>query len=284
MGDFKMSTDDLVTFSIKDGGVIESTKHFLSEVVDLNKGKGDRKLWFRGLPKFNYKLIPMVGRELTYADRCAKFEFSKEVSLLHRFRRRAYPHVGRALTAGEAIFLARHHGLPTRLLDWTANGLFALYFACVENRETDGKVWAMQRRPGTEDQDLDAFELAHQETEYDLFTYLANRSRSTSDPSSMIKIVYPLYNSPRLVAQDGAFTIHSEPKRCIEWYEGKPFKKANLDIHTLQWWRVPAKQKAKIVKQLSGLGITQRTLFPDLDGVARSVWETEILWNGVLAG
>jgi len=34
----------------------------------------------------------------------------QEMSLLHRFRRRAYPYVGRAVTAGEAIFLARRAG------------------------------------------------------------------------------------------------------------------------------------------------------------------------------
>jgi hypothetical protein len=43
---------------------------------------------------------------------------------------------------------------------------------------------------------------------------------------------------------------------------------------------VPAEKKTLLVEQLSELGLTQRSMFPDLDGVARSLWETEVLWNG----
>src|SRR5262249_15462336 len=153
----------------------------------------------------------------------------RERFMLHRFRRRAYPHIGRTMTAGEAIFLARHYGLPTRLLDWTANALFALYFACAEHPDSDGKVWAMRRRPGIE-KELDVFDLVTLKSEENLFKYLK---------AFEIKMVYPLYNSPRLVAQDGAFTIHSKPTKSIEEYEGKPFKKEALDLDKLYWWLVP---------------------------------------------
>jgi len=188
------------------------------------------------------------------------------------------------MTAGEAIFIARHHGLPTRLLDWTANPLFALYFACNSNRAEDqekaGTIWAMHRREGTEDQDLDAFRLARCKDEPKLFDYLATDGGKAREPSDAIRIVYPFYNSPRLLAQDGAFTMHSNPWRSIESYECKPFKTRNLDIERLYRWAVPADKKVNIVKELSNLGITQRLLFPDLDGVARSLWETEVLWKG----
>jgi hypothetical protein len=74
--------------------------------------------------------------------------------------------------------------------------------------------------------------------------------------------------------------MHSNPRKAVECYKGEQFAKENLDIETLYWWRVPKKKKVDLIKDLSGLGITQRTLFPDLDGVARSIWETEVLWNG----
>jgi hypothetical protein len=48
-------------------------------------------------------------------------------------------------------------------------------------------------------------------------------------------------------------------------------------------WHIPAERKVCIVKDLSRLGITQRTVFPDLDGVAKSLWETEVLWNAASA-
>ena len=138
----------------------------------------------------------------------------------------------------------------------------------------------MRHRAGTEDQDLDAFKLARCKDEKKLFNYLATDGGKTRDPSDAIRIVYPFYNSPRLLAQDGAFTMHSNPWRSIESYKGKPFKTENLDIEKLYRWRVPAGKKANIIRELSNLGITQRSLFPDLDGVARSLWETEVLWKG----
>ena len=88
-------------------------------------------------------------------------------------------------------------------------------------------------------------------------------------------------NSPRLVAQDGAFTVQSEPKRSIESYVDTEFEEKNLHLEALYFWSIPATSRVSIIKQLTGLGITERTVYPDLDGLAKSIWETEVLWNGV---
>src|SRR5439155_16570701 len=109
--------------------------------------------WYRGQSMESYSLTPSVGRDLEYAGRKVRLGREREQQLLHRFRRRAYPHAERVMTAGEAIFVARHHGLPTRLLDWTANALYALYFASVADQEHDGKLWAMLPRSDTADLD-----------------------------------------------------------------------------------------------------------------------------------
>jgi hypothetical protein len=164
---------------------IKSVKQFVSEIFKLRAPIGDPKLWYRGHSDICYKLRPTVGREQVYVQKRVTFDCNQEISLLHRFRRRAYPEIGRAMTAGEAIFLARHHSLPTRLLDWTANALFALYFACFENPDADGKVWAML--PRAERQDLDAFKLARLKDEPDLFDYRVTDNRSTD----AIKMVHP---------------------------------------------------------------------------------------------
>ena len=256
------------------GAEILSAQHFVYEIFNLRGSINNQKLLYRGLSSSSYKLQPMVGRPLKYAGKEVLLDTTSEKDLLHRFRRRAYPHIGRAITAGEAIFMARHHGLPTRLLDWTANALFSLYFACYEHHDQDGKIWAMLRWPD-EGYDIDAFKLAQLKTEEKVFDY---RMRGGDPSNDAIKIVHPFYNTPRLLAQDGAFTIHSHPQKSIEDYNGKVFKKSNLDIHALYCWCVPKDNKKNIVEGLSGLGITHRSVYPDLDGIARSLWETEVLW------
>ena len=47
------------------------------------------------------------------------------------------------LTPAEIYFAAQHHGVPTRLLDWSTNPLAALFFACDGNSGEDGVVLAM---------------------------------------------------------------------------------------------------------------------------------------------
>ncbi len=210
-------------FTIEARGVVETTANFASAISSLHEIKPNRKFWYRGLSDCNYGLIPSVGRVQKYAGKRKTLSPDDEIDLLHRFRRRVYPHLGRVVSAGEALFLARHYKLPTRLLDWTANALCALYFACVANPEKPAKVWAMHR-PQRGENDIDPFEVDRQTNEKALFEFLGPPS-----PDYM-KIIFPFYNSPRLVAQDGAFTIHSDPWRSIESYVATDFDRKNLHL------------------------------------------------------
>ena len=163
------------------------------------------------------------------------------------FRRRAYPQVGRLLTAGEAFFLARHHKLPTRLLDWSANALVGLYFACIQEPKLDGFLWGAVRRD--ESEDLDAFDLAEQKSEETLFSLLEQ-----SKPA--IKLVHPVLQLPAHSREDGAFTVHDDPWRTLESYAGEDFERSNLDIEQVLRWRIPAAAKVCVIEELSGLGFT----------------------------
>lgn len=277
-----MPQPDQVRFDIEDRGVVTSAREFISSVFQVREAVNNRKLWYRGHAKATFKLIPSVGRQLKYLGiDVPPIKPEQEIQLLHRFRRRAYPLLGRAITAGEAIFLARHHGLPTRLLDWTANALFGLYFAAMEFPENDASIWAVVRRP--QSKDMNVFDLARVESEDKLFSLnsavpQASDSRADSSREVAIKIIHPFYNSPRLLAQDGAFTWHTDPWQQIESLAGRTFAPNYIDIERLFRWQVSARSKVVILQELSGLGITHRSLFPDLDGIARSLWETEVLW------
>lgn len=267
-------------FQINDCGWVKCINEFIASLMGVRKNIDNRKLWFRGHSSTSYELLPTIGREKAYSNGKGIFSEDQERELLHRFRRRVYPHSERVLKAGEAMFLARHHGLPTRLLDWTANALYGLYFACASRPDKSAALWAIQRFPVVED--LDAFELARIEKEDDLLNMYVggvkgiSRGKLTEDA---VKLVHPFYNSPRILAQDGAFTFHSNPWQPLEAYNNVSFKYEKLDICALYRWRVRSQHKRRFIEELSGLGITHRMVFPDLDGIAKSLWETEALWN-----
>jgi hypothetical protein len=212
----------------------------------------------RGHSDANWKLIPTIGRPHRYwSDVGESFTSSQEWQLLHRFRRFAWPQAGRILTSWEAIFLARHHGLPVRLLDWTFNPLVALFNAVepYDHRDRDGAVWLLRRKL-SKPSDIDVLK--------------------DEDPLKIagVRFVHPMHVSPRLVVQGGSFTIHSHPWTNLADLDSE---QPEVDILRLQMLVVPAAAKRQLVNELLRLGISTRTLFPDLDGIARGLWQIEAM-------
>jgi hypothetical protein len=268
------------TFTFDEGGPITTVEHFLEEIKEF-AGKHLFRLYFRGHGEPVNALVPSVGRKHYFLGKALLFDRRKESELLGRFRRHAYEHFQRVPTEWETLFLARHHGLPTRLLDWTANPLVALYFsAFYENDEVvyreergkkfstvklnlDGMIWAIERRPD-KGEDLD----------------ILTEKRAPLDITG-IKLVYPFNPSARMTAQSGMFTLHGDPWTNMVEAAGKPFAPADLDITRLKRWTVPAKNKTQIILDLERLAINSRTLFPDLDGLATGLIQTEIIRQSV---
>jgi hypothetical protein len=84
----------------------------------------------------NHDLIPGIGRIPRFSlDSCQPFsDFEQEI--LHSFRLRARGVTGcEPKDNWEWLALAQHHGVPTRLLDWTTSPLVALYFATEANAD-----------------------------------------------------------------------------------------------------------------------------------------------------
>ncbi len=91
---------------------------------------------YRGVKHKDYDLRPRVGRIVLSDD---KKLLQEEIRLLRWFRDRSVPYVNLDTIAWEDwdwVALAQHHGLPTRLLDWTRNPLVAAYFAVEKEHMT----------------------------------------------------------------------------------------------------------------------------------------------------
>lgn len=199
----------------------------------------DSRLWiYRGVRSAEYELVPVIGRP-GIGNKGKAHSEKDEARLINNFKRWARPHltdVGMPETELEWLALAQHHGLPTRLLDWTKNLLFATYFAVEDApKNQDAAIYAFQP---------DGFALP-QSLPDQIFV----------GPDG-ISVYLPNHFSPRIVAQQALFTVHSTPKNS--W---KPDGLVKLII----------KSDAcdHIKHRLFHLGVSHATLFPDLDGVAK---------------
>jgi hypothetical protein len=230
---------------------MSATTHKIKSVVQLLKevaGNDDRTM-FRGQLK-NWPLIPTIGRLRKLVDAFDDWRVFHE-HVLERFKRYGRPHFNeKPQTEIEWLVHAQHHGLPTRLLDWTTNPLKGLFFSVDDPHDDrfDGVLWMVQPNVWWEE-----FTVKNQEYwEKDLAAF------------------FPEHLNPRLIAQEGCFLSFPLPKnkRKIQPLE---VGIAGYSVNKISSFVIPKSAKPTLRHELSLLGINHRSLFPSLDGVARSV-------------
>ena len=193
-------------------------------------------LSYRGVSKEEYKLIPKVGR---LNSQVAYFE----KQILNNFKKEAIPHLKHIPSNDWAwLALAQHHGLSTRLLDWTKNPLVALYFAVEKDYETNCAVYAITYGLGGENEILRDIEIIEFESCADPFEV------------SEIHLVHPSHFTSRVTVQASLFTIHPKPYDVFE---------SNSIIKFI----IPVECRKSIKKELYDMGINRASLFPGLDGL-----------------
>jgi len=95
---------------------------FMDLVARVQSSDPDTRFFFRGLERSDYELIPKIGRE-THVNPDGYYN---EKRIFDRFINQARPYLSsEPKNLWEWLVFAQHHGLPTRLLDWTSNPLVA---------------------------------------------------------------------------------------------------------------------------------------------------------------
>lgn len=165
----------------------------------------------------------------------------------------------------EWIFLMQHHGLPTRLLDWTWSSLVALYFA-VEDRgddKHDGELWGMHPQFLNAASELFGLGVAG-DTEVDHLVQQVQHQEAWHDPRLRPLAVVPPTSSVRMAAQQSAFTIHPTPP-------AQGIDDVLNQESMLCRYVIPRENKRDLFLVLDNLGITRHMLFADLDALAMTV-------------
>jgi hypothetical protein len=196
-----------------------------------------------------------------------------ETPLLRAFRRYAYRNGPGGLdTVWNWLALAQHHGLPTRLLDWSYSPYVALHFATAEATtwDRDGAVWCVdfahfnRRLPDVMQEVLRAEGAT-------VFTaeMIAECAETVTALDSLAADPFLLFFEPpsfddRIVNQFALFALMSGADTVMgQWLREQ-------ESEALRRVVIPAGLKREVRDRLDQIGVTERVLLPGLDGL--SAW------------
>jgi hypothetical protein len=194
-----------------------------------------------------------------------------EKHLLRNFRKYAQRDLVEQDTIWHWIALGKHHGLPTRLLDWSFSPFIGMHFATnsLEKYDRDGVIWAVKFVEAHRSLPARMREMLEKEGS-SVFTVemLAAIGADLEGLPDGVDHEYVLFFEPpsldeRIVNQFALFSMMSSPESSMEkWLEQHP--------HIYKKIIIPAELKWEIRDKLDQAGITERVLFPGLDGL--SAW------------
>ena len=238
--------------------------------------------WYRGHANVAWHLLPWIYRPQPQSQ----VHPERERELLRDFKIRMSLEVAfNPKSENDWLFIGQHHGLPTRMLDWTENPLVALFFAVENNAEgdKDGKFYALHpalfnkhlafsednvkslSRNRVISQSIHAITVPTSDhTFFDKYVIDLVGLAIPRRPKAKLPMAFrPKSHFKRSMVKSGVFTIHGYDYRPIE-----KFRSRQLPIVEIL---VPCGKKEEILKELFDLNVNHGTLFGDANNVAKSI-------------
>jgi hypothetical protein len=242
----------------------ELNKALFVDSWDDSIGRYRASCCFRGLSHATFDLGSSISR-------AAGYYFPLEQALLRNFRKYAHGSLQEARSDLFWLAVGQHHGLPTRLLDWTFSPFVAAHFATdnPSHASDDGIVWSVDY---VKARDLlppalkTTIEAEHGMSVFtvDLLetcapTLEALEGLETGEP--FLLFVEPPSLDDRIVNQVALFSMMSRVSASLDdWIVHHPEAVRRVVI--------AASAKQEIRDKLDEVGVTERVLFPGLDGLA----------------
>ena len=207
---------------------------------------------YRGMAEQSWDLIPSLNRVCGH-------DLSLETQVFRSFRKYGYAELAEYSGFWKLLPVAQHHGLPTRLLDWTYSPLVAAHFATEDTScyDRDGVIWCLDV---TDFRKFMPAPLVRKlaDTGSNIFTVgmlekVIPDFDKMREPSSMID---------RIANQYALFSVVSDPSVLLS----DILKTQHIPCRKIV---IPKETKLEIRDKLDYINISERMIYPGLDGVCR---------------
>lgn len=244
------------------------------EFRDTVAGAGYQSWAFRGHADARWSMFSTLSRYLLDFGVDATAWPQQEYRILRIFRRKAHRFIEHPPEEGDSfqwLALMQHHGAPTRLLDFTWSPYVAAFFA-LERATGDAAVWAIFP-PGLHNRMIRTIRASQQVEGDEVGPWIEGNYEKNflNNEHPFLIIGEPHRMNQRLVAQSGTFVMPGLLDRPIEALAPPDaVVKFTLDAKML---------RDEALADLYSMNINHATLFPDLDGLSRSLaYELEFHW------